>query len=56
MLQLDQLILIATRNFAVAQRLATRVVVLERAAVIETFDPNASHHAFHAESYLAELV
>jgi ABC-2 type transport system ATP-binding protein len=49
-------ILIATRDFAFAQRLATRVVVLERGAVVETFDPNASRRAFHAESYLAELV
>lgn len=49
-------ILLATRDFAFAQRLATRVVLLERGAAVETIDPQASRRAFHSDSYLADLV
>lgn len=49
-------ILIATRDLAFARRIATRIVLLERGAVVETFDPNASRRAFHADSYLADLL
>jgi ABC-2 type transport system ATP-binding protein len=49
-------VLLATHDLAFARRIATRVVLLERGAVVETFDPNASRRAFHADSYLAELV
>ena len=49
-------ILLATRDLAFARRLATRVVLLERGVVVETFDPNASRRAHADESYLAELI
>lgn len=49
-------ILLATRDLDFARRLATRVVLLERGAVVETFDPNASLRAHRAESYFSALV
>jgi len=49
-------ILLATRDLAFAQRLATRVVLLERGAVVETLDPQASRRGHAAESYLTALV
>jgi ABC-type multidrug transport system ATPase subunit len=52
----DRAILLATRDLSFARRLATRIVLLERGTVVETLDPNASRRAFHAESYLADLV
>ena len=52
----DAAILLATRDLAFAQRLATRIVLLEEGAVVETIDPHASRRTFHADSYLAELV
>ncbi len=52
----DRAILLATRDLAFARRLATRIVLLERGAVVETFDPNASRRTHDVHSYLADLV
>jgi len=49
-------ILLATRDFDFARRLATRIVVMENGAMVELLDPNASRQTFNAASYLAELV
>jgi len=49
-------ILLATRDLAFARRLATRIVLLEGGAIVETFDPNAPRHATEARAYLADLI
>lgn len=49
-------ILLATRDLAFAQRLATRIVVLNRGAVVETVDPNAPRRATEANAYRADLI
>jgi ABC-type multidrug transport system ATPase subunit len=49
-------ILLATRDVAFAQRIATRLVRLEHGSVVETVDLFTSRQAFHADSYLARLV
>jgi ABC-2 type transport system ATP-binding protein len=49
-------ILLATRDLAFAQRLATRVLLLEDGALVETLAPQASREAHAAESYLSALV
>lgn len=52
----DRAILLATRDLAFAQRIATRIVMLDRGATVESFDPNASRRMYQAHSFLAELV
>jgi ABC-type multidrug transport system ATPase subunit len=47
---------IATRDLAFAQRLATRVVLLEAGSVIETLELQSSRQAHAADSYLGTLV
>jgi ABC-2 type transport system ATP-binding protein len=49
-------ILMATRDVALAERLATRLVFLEKGAVLESRETNASRASYRAHSYLAELV
>ena len=47
---------IATRDLAFAQRLATRVVLLEAGSVIETLELQSSRQTHAADSYLGTLV
>lgn len=49
-------LLLATRDLAFAQRLATRVVFLDSGAVVATIAPQESRRDHAAESYLAALV
>jgi ABC-type multidrug transport system ATPase subunit len=52
----DRAILLATRDLDFARRIATRIVLLDRGAVVETFDPNASRRTHEERSFLAELI
>lgn len=47
---------IATRDLAFAQRLATRLVLLEAGSVIETLELQSSRQTHAADSYLGTLV
>lgn len=49
-------VLVATRDLEFARRLATRIVVLEHGAIVETIEPNLSRRAHEEESYLAGLL
>jgi ABC-2 type transport system ATP-binding protein len=49
-------VLLATRDLEFARRLATRIVMLEHGAIVETVDPNLSRQAYQEDSYLAGLL
>jgi ABC-2 type transport system ATP-binding protein len=49
-------VLLATRDLEFARRLATKIVLLEHGAVVETIDPNLSRRAYQDESYLTALL
>lgn len=49
-------VLVATRDLEFARRLATRIVLLEHGAVVETIDPNLSRRAYQEDSYLIGLL
>ena len=49
-------VLLATRDLEFARRLATRIVLLEHGAIVETIDPHLSRRAYQEDSYLTGLL